>query len=142
MAGHFEWGCVNVLRGLGDSFSTAAVSAFETAAKENRIEVCTTASYEAGSTDMEKPIKEIIDKRCCLVTVLFGQTQDISSLLLEAHKQNYAGEWIMSDNVMGSLDSIISTLQNDLDEPSIHKLLRGLFACILKEQLQFCSANG
>ena len=133
-AGAFKWACVNVLRGVGDAFSTGSVEAFQMAAMKNGIDICMIVTYEAGSTDMRTPIKDIIEKRCCLATVLFGSTQDISSLLLEAHKQNYAGEWIMSDNVMGALDGVISNLHNNnLDKPTIHKLLRGLFACILKE---------
>ena len=124
---HFNWTCVNVLVGVGDPYSTDAAKAFEMAAKDNQIDVCTKANYEAGSLDMTTPIKQIIDSRCCLVTMVFGQTQDISSLLLEAHKQRYAGEWIMGDNAMGSVDTIVNNLNTHLDEHATYKLLRGTY---------------
>ena len=123
---HFNWRCANILVGAGDPHSTAAAKAFESAAIDNQIDVCTKANYETGSLNMKTPIKQIIDNRCCLVTVVFGQTQDISSLLLEAHRQNYAGEWIMGDNVIGSLDTIVNDLNTHLDERSTHRLLRGI----------------
>ena len=125
-----------MLSGVGDSFSTASAAAFESAATPSGVEVCRKATYEAGSTDMRAPIKKIMDKRCCLVTVLFGQAQDISSLLLEAHRQHYTGEWIVSENIIGSLDGIINDMKNHLDELSIHKLLRGALLSSLHQSLQ------
>ena len=76
---------------------------------------------------MTAPIKKIIDNSACLVTVLFGQAQDLASLLIEAHRQNYAGEWVIGDNIMGTLDGVVKDLKNHLDDPAIHKLLRGKF---------------
>ena len=76
---------------------------------------------------MQKAIKQIVDNRCCLVTVLFGQPQDISSILLEAHRQNYAGEWVLPDAVNIFLVPVVSVLRKHLDEPSIQRLLRGMF---------------
>ena len=113
---HFDWRCANVLIGAGDPYSTATTKAFGLAAIDNQINVCTKASYEAGSSDMAAPIEQIINNRCCLVTAVLGQTQDLSSLFLEAHRQNYAGEWIMGDNIMGSLDTIVNDLNNHLAE--------------------------
>ena len=127
---YFNWRCANVLVGVGDPYSTAAAKAFESAAIDNQIDVCTKANYETGSLNMKTPIEQIIDNRCCLVTVVFGQSQDISSLLLEAHRQNYAGEWIIGENVMGSLDTIVNDLSKHLDEASTHKLLRGTFGLV------------
>lgn len=128
----FNWPCANVLIGVGDSFSTSGAEVFESAAKSNGIDICMKANYKPGSSDMKAPIKRIMANRCCLVTVVFGQDQDISSLLLEAHKQNYKGEWVMSENVIGGLDGIIGDLKKHLDESSIHKLLRGTLKCISK----------
>lgn len=132
ITGHFEWGCANLLIGSGDPYSTAGIKAFETAAIENGIDVCTKAVYEAGSTDMHAPIKKIMENSCCRVTVLFGQSQDLASLLLEAHNQKYDGEWIMGENIMGALDDVVKDLENHLDESSIHELLRGQFDCALE----------
>ena len=89
---------------------------------------------------MKAPIKQIMDARCCLVTMVFGQTQDLAALLLEAHKQNYNGEWVMGDNIMASLDGIFNDLERNLDEPSsVHELLTGMFDLISKEALRcFC----
>ena len=101
---------------------------------DNQIDVCTKANYEAGLSDMAAPIRQIIENRCCLVTVVFGQIRDLSSLLLEAHRQNYAGEWIVGGNVMGSLDTILNDLNEQLDEGSTHKLLRGTFDFVLAEE--------
>ena len=123
---------MNLLIGLGDVYSTDLAEAFKAAATDNEIDVCTTANYDAGSSNMKAPIKEIIDNKCCLVTVLFGQIQDISSLLLEAHRQNYAGEWILPDSAKTYADAVTITLRKHLDESSIHKLLRGMFECKIK----------
>ena len=88
---------------------------------------------------MEAPIKKIMDNKCCLVTVVFGQTQDLASLLLEAHKQNYNGEWVMSPNI---IDGVIN-VQKHLDEPSsVHELLTGMFDLILKEVSRCFSEYG
>ena len=123
--------------GDGDSFSTSGAEIFELEATNNGIDICMKANYEAGSLDMKAPIKQIMENRCCLVTVLFGQDRDIYSLLLEAHRQNYTGEWVMSENVIGGMDGIIESLKKDLNEPAIHKLLRGMFECIWKQALHF-----
>ena len=70
---HFgDWRCANVLVGVGDPYSTVAAKSFESAAIDKQIDVCTKANYEPGSSDMTAPIKQIIDNRCCLVTVIFG----------------------------------------------------------------------
>ena len=84
-----------------------------------------------------------MDNRCCLVTVVFGKTQDLASLLLEAHKQNYNGEWIMGDNIKGSLDTIANDLKKHLDEPSsVHELLTGMSDLISNEVLPCFSEYG
>ena len=131
---HFDWTCVNILLGDGDAYSTDVALAFEKAAKKVGIDVCTKASYNAGSVavedkrPMKAPIEKIMGNSCCLVTVLIAQTKDISSLLLEAHRQKYPGEWIMSENTLSSLDGIIADLkQHNMTDDSIQKLLRGLF---------------
>ena len=122
----FNWNCVNLLIGLGDAFSTDVANAFEAAAIENQIDVCTKATYEAGSVDMSIPIHQIIDNRCCLVTVLVGQVQDVSSLLLEGHRQGYTGEWYIPDSAKTYVDGIVRNLQKHLDDSSIHELMRGI----------------
>ena len=113
--------------GVGDSYSVAGADAFEAAAIENGIDVCTKTNYEANSLDMKATIKGIMDKICCLVTVVFGQPQDISSLLLEAHAQGYTGEWIMGDSILDASDTIFNSLKKHLGERPSHKLLRGTF---------------
>ena len=85
---------------------------------------------------MKPVIKEIMDNRCCLVTVVFAQTQDLAALLLEAHKQNYNGEWFMGDNIKGALDTVVNRLKKNLDEPSsVHELLTGMFDPILERSV-------
>ena len=61
------------------------------------------------------------------MTVVFAQTQDISSLLLEAYRQRYAGEWIVGDSVLESLSTIVKILSKHLDERAVNELLRGTF---------------
>ena len=78
---------------------------------------------------MRTPMKQIIESRCCLVTVLFAQIEDIKSLLLEAHKQGYAGEWIVPDSAYA--DVVVSYLRTQLDESSLNRLLRGMFQYVL-----------
>ena len=121
--------------GVGDSFSTSGAAVFESEAKSNGIDICLKTNYEPGSSDMKAPIKRIMKNRCCLVTVLFGQEQDIASLLLEAHRQKYTGEWVMSENLIGGLEKITNILKKHLDESSMHKLLRGMLKCISKVAL-------
>lgn len=104
------------------------------------------ADYVPGSSRMKAPIKKIMENRCCLVTVLFGQDHDMYSLLLEAHRQNYPGEWLMSENVIDGLDGIIHKLKQHLDKSSIHKLLRGMFECMknycsVEPTKQICISN-
>ena len=96
------------------------------AKKDNQLDVCTVANYNAGSLDMQEPIKQIMDNRCCVATVLYGQIQDVSTLLLEAHKQNYTGEWIIPDSV-NYVEGIFVNLRKHLDESTINRLLRGMF---------------
>ena len=69
---HFKWTCANVLIGLGDPYSTGGADAFEKAAKAREIDVCKKSRYLAGSGDMAAAIEEIIAKKCCRVTVVFG----------------------------------------------------------------------
>ena len=132
MTGHFKWECANVLQGVGDPVSTGAAKAFALSAIESGIEISTRVTYESGSSDMEAPIKKIMEDKSCLVNFVFGLSQDMSALLLEAHKQKYAGEWIVSENIIASLDSIVTDMKNHLDEPSVHQLLQG--ACGLSFQ--------
>ena len=99
---------------------------------DNQIDVCTKANYQAGSGKMKAPIKQIVDARCCLVTMVFGQTQDLAALLLEAHKQNYNGEWVMSPDIIEG----VTHLKKYLDEPSsVHELLTGMFDPILERSV-------
>ena len=130
---HFNWTCANVLIGLGDPYSTAGAQAFGLAAREKQMDVCTKVNFVSGSGDMEAAIKDIFDKKCCRVTVVFGQAQDLTSLFLEAHKQHYNGEWVVGESIMGSLDGIVKSLKRHLPEPAVHKLLRGMYEFTLGE---------
>ena len=76
-------------------------------------------------------MKQIIESRCCLVTVLFAQTQDVIFLLLEAHRQGYAGEWIIHLPDSAYTDGVVSYLRTQLDESSLNRLLRGMFQYVL-----------
>ena len=78
---------------------------------------------------MSAPIKQIVDNRCCLVTILMGQIQDVSLLLVEAHRQNYDGEWIMPDGSNIYVDAVVHNLRKYLDQSSTNTLLRGMFTC-------------
>ena len=131
---NFNWTCANVLIGAGDPYSTAGAQAFELAALDSKIDVCIKAEYVSGSGDMEGAIKDILDKKCCRVTVVFGQAQDLTSLFLEAHKQHYDGEWVVGDELIVTFDGIVKDLKRQLHEPSVHKLLRGMLeverACV------------
>ena len=89
--------------------------------------MCKKAKYESGSVDMRAAIKQIMDNRCCMVTAVFGQAQDLASLFLEAHVQDYAGEWIVGDGVMADVDDLVKHLKKHLKhDSSVHKLLRGM----------------
>ena len=60
---------------MGDLYSVAAAKAFESAATNKKIDVCTKVNYVAGSGGMKAAIKTIVDNRCCRVTVVFAQRQ-------------------------------------------------------------------
>ena len=124
---HFDWPCANVLIGLGDPYSTAAAKAFELEAENKQIDVCAKVEYLSQSGDMKAAIKAIIDNRCCQVTVVFGQAPDLTSLLLEAHKQSYVGEWIVGESIVANLGGIVKDLKRHIKpESSVHELLRGM----------------
>ena len=112
--------------GLGDPYSTTGAQAFEMAARKKNINVCTKAQYVSDSGDMRAAINEIMEKKCCKVNVVFGQAQDLASLFLEAHKQAYDGEWVVGDNVINSVDTIMTDLKEHLDEASVHNLMQGV----------------
>ena len=129
----FDWQCANVLIGNGDAYSTAAAEEFLLAARSKNIDVCTQAEYVHNSGDMSAAIKKIIDNRCCTVTVVFGQTTDLAALFLEAHKQNYGGEWVVGDWVVSTIDVLINEMKRHsqrmgarLSESQIHEVLRGI----------------
>ena len=122
----FNWKCANVLIGDGDSYSSAGADAFMKAAKQNDIDVCAISRYEANSADMSGAIDKIMAERCCLLTVVFALSKDIVSLLVEAHKKHYRGEWFMGETIFDSLPTITNDLKNRLSDTSaVHKLLRG-----------------
>ena len=138
--GTFNWRCATVLFSKDDPYSDGAARAFSSAAAANQIEVCKEVQYGNETRKQKEPIKEaireIMENRCCLVTVVFGQSSDLASILLEAHKQNYVGEWVMGDSIKISLGTIANDLKQHLDDPSsIHKLLRGMFQFILERTL-------
>lgn len=123
---YFKWTCANVLIGLGDPYSVGGAEAFAKAAGHKRIDVSEEPRYLAGSGgEIAAAIKEIIEKSGCRVTVVFGQAQDLASLFLEAHKQNYGGEWIVGESLVGSLDGVVSELKTHIPESAVHKLLQG-----------------
>ena len=80
----------------------------------------------SGAADVKAPVQEIIAKNCCRVTVVFAQAQDLASIFLEAHKQNYEGEWIVGETVVAAVDGIVAELKTHLPEASVHKLLQGI----------------
>ena len=93
---------------------------------QNKIDVCRKVTYRSGS-NVAAAMKKIIDKRCCLVTVVFGQARDLTALFLEAHAQHYTGEWIVGESVISSVDSIVQDLKKHLKTDSaVHELLQGM----------------
>ena len=124
---HFKWKCANVLIGVGDPFSTSAAEAFELAAIEKGIDVCAKVKYVAGSSDMTASIRQIVKEGCCQATVVFAQVQDLVSLFQEANTQRYVGQWIVGDNIVGSLADVVKDLKRHLPEPAVHNLLRGTY---------------
>ena len=130
---HFNWTCANVLIGLGDPYSIGGAEAFEKAAKDKQIDICKKSRYLASSGDMEPVIEEIIAARCCRVTVVFGQAQDLASLFLEAHRQNFDGEWIVGESLVGLVDDVVNELKTHLPEAEVHKSLQGMYAFAWQE---------
>ena len=125
-SGHFKWQCANVLIGSGDPYSTAGAKCFEEAAKKRQIDVCSKVNYVPGSKDMKTAIEELIAKSCCGVTIVFAQAQDLAPLFLEVHKQNYEGEWIVGETIVGASDGIVTELKTHLPEDAVHELLQGI----------------
>lgn len=100
------------------------------AARNEDISICRQTKYVHQSGDMSATMKEIIENRCCSVTVLFGQSDDLAALFVEAYKQNYAGEWVVPDlptRYNGLRKHIKDLLQPNMD---INKVLRGMHGAI------------
>ena len=112
---------------MDDPYSFGGAKAFETAAGKKQINVCKEARYVSGAADVKAPVQEIIAERCCRVTIVFGQAQDLAAIFLEAHRQNYEGEWVVSETIVSSLDGIVADLKTHLPEDEVHKLLEGIY---------------
>ena len=111
--------------GVHDPYSADAAKAFELVAEDKKIDVCLT-KFDANPKSMEAALKEIIAKNCCQLTVVFAQVKDLVSLFLQAHKQQYTGEWIVGNSLVGSVADVVKDLErHDIPEPAVHKLLRG-----------------
>ena len=90
------------------------------------------AKYFSGSGDMEAAIRKIIETNCCLLTVVFGQSEDLKSLFLEAYRQRYPGEWIVVnqtslENLARDLEAEISSARDlQAQVASVNDLLQGM----------------
>ena len=113
---------------MGDSYSEVGAAAFVRAASDKGINVCRTSSYQPNSADMETAISRIVQDGCCGLTVIFAQPKDIVSILLEAHKQHYAGEWLMGETAVDSYANIIAGLKEHVGTTSqVYQLMRGKY---------------
>ena len=124
--GDFNWKCANVLIGVRSSYSSAGADAFMEAAKKNGIDVCAESIYE-DSRDIPDAISEIIEERCCLLTVVFAHSEDIVKILVEAHRQLYTGEWLMGETIFDSQQSVTKGLKSSLGDAEAYRLLRGRY---------------
>ena len=120
--GHFKWKCANVLIGVGDSFSFFGAQAFKKAAEAEGIDICLEESYQSKSSDVSTTISNLKKARCCKVIVVFAQVQDYRTLLLEARKQKYAGQWFFGSNVGHSVENILKDAG-----PKPYELLKGTY---------------
>ena len=133
LAGHIDWTCVNILSGAHDPYSEDAAKAFQIAAKNENMETCA-VSYTAKADTMASTIGRLTaSTKCgcsvcrCRVNVVFGQPSNLTSLLFEASKQHYKGEWIIGHSEFGSFDDVVKGLTHMLpDSSSVHKTLRGM----------------
>lgn len=126
---HFNWKCANVLEGSGDGYSIDGAAAFKKAAS---VKICSQI-YTPGSTNMEKYIRDLLNKCTCGVTVVFAKFQDLVSLFVEASKQKYSGEWVVGDSLFSSIDDVVRKMTDKMSESSVHEMLRGMCSLDCKE---------
>ena len=117
-----------------DSFSKYGARAFKAAIKAihgKGFNLCT-VGYTAGNPDMKKTIRQLVtdpDGCACRVNVVFAQTVDLVQLFLEAHKQNYKGEWVVGGSLFGSLSDVARDMKNELKNSSVYEILQGMCEC-------------
>ena len=83
---------------------------------------------------MEKTIRQLYDVSdpdgcACRVNVVFAQNEDLAQLFLEAHKQNYKGEWVVGGSLFGSLSDVARDMKNELKNSSVYEILQGMCEC-------------
>ena len=88
--------------------------------------MCTEAKYETNSKDMSRAIEKII-YNCCTATVLFGATQDVASLFVEAQKQAYEGEWLVGDFVVTDLAKLHKKMMANLTKKEVDEFMHGAY---------------
>ena len=140
-SGYFNWTCANVLESSGDTFSFFGARAFTTAINGSDFSPCTvsyTTGSRAGSPDMKKTIRQLQANMdpgglcACRVNVVFAQKADLVHLFLEAHNQNYKGEWVVGDLLLGSLADVARDLKNELEDSSVYEILQGMCELMLE----------
>ena len=85
---------------------------------------------------MKKTIRQLVtdpDGCACRVNVVFAQTVDLVQLFLEAHKQNYKGEWVVGGSLFGSLSDVARDMMNNkLEYSSVYEFLQGMCELMLE----------
>ena len=134
-SGYLNWTCANVLESSGDSFSFFGARAFTTAinaVNRSDFKLCTVGYKSGDPDDIEKAIRELHKNKkpdglcACQVNVVFAQNADLVQLFLEAHKQNYKGEWVVGDSLLGSLADVARDMKKELEDSSVYESLQGM----------------
>ena len=127
--GHFKWKCANIWEGEGDTYSLNGAASFKTAAS---VRTCSQV-FKPGEKDMTKYIQSVRKKCSCRANVVFGKYQDLVSLFVAADKEQYKGEWVVGDSLVGSIDDVVREMSTEhgLSKDRVHGVLQGR-----------CSLNG
>ena len=122
----FQWTCVNYVYTYVDSFSVSAFHTFERTAPEKNIELTVPVSLprdEPTAEDYDEAVTKIM-KSDCPATVIVTQTVPTASIIYEAHKRGYRGQFI----IQGASMTIHANLRRMAGDTQTNEMLQGMHA--------------
>ena len=127
----FGWTCANYVYTLVDSFSFSAYHAFERTAPDKNIGLAASVGLqteEPTQADYDKAVTKIMESDC-LATVIVTQTTPTASIIYEARKRGYKGQFVIQGASMSIQGNIHRMAARDgLTTQDSNLMLRGMHA--------------